>query len=182
MRISRKFLASVIAALSAALVITACGGDKKEEHKLDDPNPDNTKFHVGADATRFGGPAPLTIKFYSTPFNKKKGDPVYWRWRFDDGTPHSEEQNPTHTFPKPGYYQVLMEARTPTGHDAWNLIVGVWPPKLWEAGQKSATRASPTTVRAFQRQQGRRTGKRRKAQYELTKKRAEQFSQERPGT
>jgi hypothetical protein len=76
-----------------------------------------------------------------------------------------------------------MEARDAKGQDAWNLIVGVWPPKLWEAGQKGAQPASPQSVKGFQRQQGVRTGKRRRAQLAKSRKRAEQYSTaERPGT
>src|SRR5262245_17177304 len=80
MRISRKAIASVIAALAAALLVAACGGDKKTEFKVDDPSPDNKLFHVGADATRFGGPVPLSVKLFSTPYNAK--GKVHWRWRF----------------------------------------------------------------------------------------------------
>jgi hypothetical protein len=175
MRNSRKSLASAIAVALAALLITACGGgDGKKGKGLSDPNPDNTAFHVAADGSRFGGPSPLTVNFFSEPFHEK--GPVRWRWRFDDGTT-SEEQNPAHIFKKPGYYQVLMEARDATGQDAWNLIVGVWPPEVWEAGSKKSQGAiNVTSIKKLQKAQSARTGKRRREQLEKSRKRAAQYS------
>jgi hypothetical protein len=170
----RKSLASAIAATAAVLLIAACGGgDKKGGHSLPDPNPDNEKFHVAADATRFGGPAPLTVSFFSDAFHEQ--GTVRWRWRFDDGTT-SEVENPNHTFKRPGYYQVLMEARDARGQDAWNLIVGVWPPEVWEASsKKSSGPVNVTSLKKLQRAQSERTGKRRREQLKKSKKRAEQY-------
>jgi hypothetical protein len=171
-----KSLASLIAAAMTALLVAACGGDdgKSAGTGVKDPNPDNEAFHVGADGSRFGGPAPLTVNFFSEPFHKK--GPVRWRWRFDDGTT-SEEQNPAHIFKKPGYYQVLMEARDATGQDAWNLIVGVWPPEVWEAGsKKSQAPINVTSIKKLQKAQSARTAQRRREQFKKSKKRAEQYS------
>jgi hypothetical protein len=174
MRIPRRVIPSVLAVLAAALLVAACGGDKKKrDTKVPDPNPDNTVFHVGADADRFGGAAPLTVYFYSTPYHAT--GKVHWRWRFDDGT-ISEQQNPGHTFKKPGYYQVLMEARDSKGSDAWNLILGVWPNEVWEAGRVTGP-AAGASLKKVQRAQENRTGLRRRQQAERSKQRAAQYSQ-----
>jgi hypothetical protein len=175
MRISRKNLASAFAATAAALLIAACGGDDKKGGKsLKDSNPDNPNFHVAADGSRFGGPAPLTVRFFSESFHEK--GKVRWRWRFDDGTT-SEERNPVHTFKRPGYYQVLMEARDAHGQDAWNLIVGVWPPEVWEASSKrTAGPLNTASIRKVQRAQNRRTAQRRREQLAKSRKRAAQYS------
>ena len=178
MRISRRSLAPALVATAVALVIAGCGGDDKkgDGKSLKDSNPDNPNFHVAADGSRFGGPAPLTVNFYSESFHEK--GPVRWRWRFDDGTT-SEERNPSHTFKRPGYYQVLMEARDSHGQDAWNLIVGVWPPEVWEASsKKDVGQLNAKSLRKLQQAQSRRTSKRRAEQLEKSKKRAAQYSSE----
>jgi hypothetical protein len=172
-----KSLASLIAATAAALLIAACGGDDAKKAAgtgVKDPNPDNDSFHVGADGSRFGGPTPLTVNFFSEPFHSK--GTVHWRWRFDDGTT-SEEQNPEHVFKRPGYYQVLMEARDATGQDAWNLIVGVWPPDVWEASskKKSAGGVDVASLKKLQRAQSARTSARRREQLAKSRKRAAQY-------
>lgn len=176
MKTSRKTCAAVFAATAAALVIAACGGDDSKEKgsSLEDSNPDNQNFHVAADGSRFGGPAPLTVRFFSAPFHEK--GTVRWRWRFDDGTT-SEERNPVHTFRRPGYYQVLMEARDARGQDAWNLIVGVWPPEVWEAsGKKAGGPINAESIKNLQKAQGRRTAQRRREQLAKSRKRADQYS------
>jgi hypothetical protein len=176
MRLSRKAPASLVAALAIALLVAACGGDdKKKGISLEDSNPDNEGFHVAADADHFGGPTPMKVRFYSTPFHET--GIVHWRWRFDDGTT-SEEQNPVHNFPRPGYYQVLMEARDAKGSDAWNLIVGAWPPDVWETRQKTSGPLTSSTIRDLQKEQALRTAKRRKQQLAKTRKRAAQYSSE----
>jgi hypothetical protein len=170
-----KSLASLLAAVIAALLIAACGDDsgKSGGTGVKDPNPDNDAFHVGADGSRFGGPSPLTVNFFSEPFHAK--GPVHWRWRFDDGTT-SEEQNPAHIFKRPGYYQVLMEARDATGQDAWNLIVGVWPPEVWEAGSKRSNGGvDVASLKKLQKAQSARTSARRREQLAKSKKRAAQY-------
>ncbi len=41
--------------------------------------------------------------------------PVSWLWNFDDGTPTSSLQNPTHTFPTAGTYDVMLIATNTHG-------------------------------------------------------------------
>jgi PKD domain-containing protein len=180
MRTTRKSLALLVTLLAAAFIAAGCGGDdkKKQSHPVDDPNPDNTNFHVGADATTFGGPVPLAIKFKATPFHAK--GQVHYRWRFDDGT-WSEEQEPVHHFPRAGYYQVLMEARDSKGSDAWNLIVGAWPPKLWEYRQRTKGPITKGSIRRLQKGQALRTAARRHEQLKKTRARAAQY-RVKPGT
>jgi hypothetical protein len=168
-----KLVASALAAFTTALLLAACGGDKEKEFKVKDPNPDNHAFHIGADASRFGGAAPLEVRFFATPYHND--GKVRYRWRFDDGT-ISEEESPIHKFTRPGYYQVLMEARDKKAQDAWNLILGVWPPKVWEAAKPTGAAAN-TTLKKIQRAQDRRTGERRREQLEKSKQRAAQYSQ-----
>jgi hypothetical protein len=117
------FTALVIAAVS--LVAAGCGGDDKGGKASD--------FKVKANADHFAGPTPLAVKF-SASAKGAKGDVLY-RWRFDDGT-SSTAQNPSHTFPRPGYYQVVLDTRDANG-DAGrqSLLLGAWPPKQWADAQ-----------------------------------------------
>jgi len=168
-----KAIASLLAAIAVAVAVAACGGDDKpKETKMEDPNPDNPNFHVGADATTFGGPVPLAIKFRVRPFHEH--GPVYYRWRFDDGTT-SEETDPVKVFRRPGYYQVLLEARDSKGSDAWNLIVGAWPPELWNFRQRTKGRFTARSVRRLQSGQGRRTAKRRREILARSKREAAKY-------
>lgn len=60
------------------------------------------------------------VKFSYTPTNPVKGSPVqftdtstgpkpvYWDWRFGDGTPNSYVANPKHTYTNSGYYTVTL--------------------------------------------------------------------------
>jgi len=50
------------------------------------------------------GAADLTVSFYDTSL----GNPNTWDWDFGDGSTHSTEQNPTHTYTSPGYYTVTL--------------------------------------------------------------------------
>jgi hypothetical protein len=178
---ARKTIVLLLALITAGFLLSACGGgdSKSKVSKVDDPNPDNESFHVGADATTFGGPAPLAIRFKVTPFHAT--GPVFYRWRFDDGT-YAEGTSPVHTFTKPGYYQVLLEARDERKSDAWNLIVGAWPPKVWEARTNAKGPVTKETIRRLQKAQGLLTAKRRKAQLAASKRRAAQYHTAKPAT
>src|SRR6185503_16312927 len=81
------------------------------------------------------GPTPLISRFTANAKNAK-GEVAY-RWRFDDGTT-SEEQNPTHTFPRAGYYTVILDARDEAGNnDRQTFLLGAWPQQQWATAQRS---------------------------------------------
>ncbi len=48
--------------------------------------------------------------------------PTYWHWEFGDGVT-SFLQNPTHCFPAPGIYQVMLIAANPTGSDTISMAI-----------------------------------------------------------
>jgi PKD domain len=111
--------------LALVLLGAGCGGGggKKSSGTLT----------VTANLDRFAGPVPLTGKFSAKPKNAK--GKVYYRWRFDDGT-QSEQQATTHTFPRPGYYTVILDARDESGYNArQTLLLGAWPVKQWANSQ-----------------------------------------------
>jgi PKD repeat protein len=58
---------------------------------------------AGFRVDRSSGTAPLTVSFYDT----TTGSPIKWSWDFGDGSGSSEE-NPVHTFTRPGTYDVTM--------------------------------------------------------------------------
>lgn len=114
------------ALVAAALAMAACGGDD---------GGGNGNFDVSGDADRFAGPTPLVSRF-SADAKNASGDVIY-RWRFDDGTT-SEEQNPTHTFKRAGYYTVILDARDESGNnDRQTFLLGAWPPQQWAAAQRT---------------------------------------------
>jgi len=57
----------------------------------------------GFTATPQVGTAPLTVTFTDLSTH----DPVYWNWKFGDGM-ESNQQNPVHTYNKPGVYTVEL--------------------------------------------------------------------------
>ena len=62
---------------------------------------------------------------------------VIYRWRFDDGTT-SQEQNPTHSFTRAGYYTVILDARDEDGNnDRQTFLLGVWPGQQWSKAQRT---------------------------------------------
>jgi hypothetical protein len=145
-----------------ALLVAGCGGDDKSNaSKAKDPSSKDPRFHVQTTASKYAGPAPLTISFKTVPF-KASGDVAY-RWRFDDGTT-SAAQNPVHTFKKPGYYQVLMDARDEKNNTRWNLFVGAWGAQEWEKAQKRARPLTEAQAKKIRRNQWKRTHDRRRVQ------------------
>ncbi|WP_062400655.1 PKD domain-containing protein [Methanogenium cariaci] len=59
-----------------------------------------------------GSAPPLTVVFN----DMSTGDPTAWSWLFDDGD-DSSLQNPTHTYQKPGTYNVTLKVTNPDGSD-----------------------------------------------------------------
>jgi PKD repeat protein len=61
-------------------------------------------------ASPLTGPVPLTVQF-STPATDTFGNAVAtWDWDFGDGSPHSSEQSPSHTYSKTGLYYPELNA------------------------------------------------------------------------
>ena len=112
--------------LVLVLIGAGCGGgsDKKSS---------GGTLSLSVDADRFAGPTPLNTHFTATA--KDAQGQVAYRWRFDDGT-ESEQQNPSHTFPRAGYYTVIVDARDESGNNTrQSLLLGAWPPQQWAQAQ-----------------------------------------------
>jgi hypothetical protein len=58
------------------------------------------------------GPAPLNVAFK----DMSKGAVTTWSWGFGDGD-ESDEQNPTHTYTKPGLFEVRLKSSGRSGKD-----------------------------------------------------------------
>jgi PKD repeat protein len=71
--------------------------------------------------TPSSGSAPLAVHFTDT----SSGSPTQWAWDFGDGTT-STAQNPSHTYDKPGSYQVNLTVRNTAGSStaSHSLAVG----------------------------------------------------------
>jgi YVTN family beta-propeller protein len=61
-------------------------------------------------APQTSGNAPLNVSFN----DKSTGSPTSWKWYFGDST-NSTQQNPVHTFSKPGLYTVTLSASNAGG-------------------------------------------------------------------
>jgi PKD repeat protein len=56
---------------------------------------------------------PLTVQFTS----QSTGEITNYMWDFGDGSPNSNEQNPRHTYPRPGTYSVTLTVAGPGGQN-----------------------------------------------------------------
>jgi hypothetical protein len=132
--------------LVLALLGAGCGGSTEEQH--------SGPLQISVDADRFAGPSPLNVRFSAKP--KDAAGDVHYRWRFDDGT-QSDEQSPTHSFPRAGYYTGIVDARDESGNNArQSLMLGAWPPRQWAQAQ-SGGRLTPEIARRVQKVQQHRT-------------------------
>lgn len=61
------------------------------------------------------GTAPHTVNFSSTGSYDPEGGALSYDWDFGDGTPHSGEANPSHTFVAPGSYKVRLTVTDASG-------------------------------------------------------------------
>ena len=76
-----------------------------------------------AAADRDTGPAPLTVNFSSEGTEDPDGDELTYEWSFGDGTPVSNEPNPTHVFDDPGQYNVRLTVTDATGRTGTSSLV-----------------------------------------------------------
>ena len=143
-----------------AVVATGCGDEKKGSG--------GGKFDVSGKVDSFAGPTPLVVRLNAA--SKNADGKVLYRWRFDDGT-SSTKTEVTHTFPRAGYYQVILDARDERGNnDRETFLFGAWPPKQWSTAQRT-----PLTKKGAvdaQRVQQKRTDDRRKELREELRRRA----------
>jgi len=145
MRCRRIRVALVPGVLALTLIGAGCGESKDKKA--------SGTLQLSVDADRFAGPSPLNVRFSAKPKNAA-GD-VHYRWRFDDGT-QSEDQSPAHSFPRAGYYTVIVDARDESGNNTrQSLLLGAWPPRQWAEGQTKPI--TPPLARRIQRVQQKRT-------------------------
>jgi hypothetical protein len=162
---TRVFRATLIAVVACgAIVVTGCGDDNGGGN--------GGRFDVKGDVDHFAGPTPLVVRMKAS---SKNGDgDILYRWRFDDGTSSTKEEV-THTFPKAGYYQVILDARDSSGdNDRETFLFGAWPPEQWARAQRTPlTKKGALNAQKVQQQ---RTDARRAAlRQELRRKAREQI-------
>ena len=126
------------------------------------------RFDVSGKVDHFAGPTPLVVRFSAT---SKNGDgDVLYRWRFDDGTATTKPEV-THTFPRPGYYQVILDARDENGdNDRESFLFGAWSPSQWAKAQR--TPLTKQGAKRTQRGQQARTDVRRAELRKVLRRRA----------
>jgi len=61
------------------------------------------------------GPAPLTVQFSLEHFETDTPVKPKYTWDFGDGSKKSHEQNPKHTYKKPGKYKVIIKVTDAVG-------------------------------------------------------------------
>ena len=67
-------------------------------------------------ADRTDGPTPLTVNFSSAgSLDEDPGDSIRYEWDFGDGSAHSTEANPTHTYTKAGRYTAVLTVTDSSG-------------------------------------------------------------------
>src|SRR5688572_17081875 len=106
---TRAFVASTV--LLAIVLGPAAGGAEDDTFFLD---AERDEFAADADADTYAGPAPLTVRFSARTINA--AGTVRYEWSFDDrDRERSTAQNPVHTFRRPGWYAVTVDARDAKG-------------------------------------------------------------------
>jgi PKD domain len=149
-----------------AFAVLGCGDDNKGS------GGSSGHLSVAGKVDHYAGPTPLVVRFSAT---SKNGDgKVLYRWRFDDGT-STTNPDVTHTFPRAGYYQVILDARDESGdNDRESFLFGAWPPAQWaEAQHTTLTKKGAQRTQEVQQQ---RTDVRHKAlRRELRRRAREQI-------
>jgi PKD repeat protein len=91
------------------------GSSTKTEHNfisVKKPKPQH-KPHADFTATPRTGTAPLAVQFTDASAN----DPDSWSWHFGDHSEPSSDQNPSHTYTRPGRYTVTLHVSNERGDD-----------------------------------------------------------------
>ena len=76
-----------------------------------------------AKSDKDSGPAPLEVSFSSEGSDDPDGDDLTYEWDFGDGTPVSNEPNPTHSFTAAGQYTVRLLVTDTTGKSGSSTLV-----------------------------------------------------------
>jgi hypothetical protein len=96
---------------------------------------EHREFAGDADADVYAGPAPMTVKFTAKTIHGSGR--VRYAWSFDDRA-QSTQQNPVHSFTRPGWYAVTVDARDGRGRTTrTNLLLHAWRPRDWARLEKS---------------------------------------------
>ena len=166
MRARRLLKVSAVPGVVAlALIGAGCGGGDKAQ-------PTSGLLDVSVNADRFAGPTPLNVQFSAKP--KNANGVVHYRWHFDDGT-QSDAANPAHTFPRAGYYTVMVDVRDASGNNArQSLLLGAWPPQQWAKAQ--TTNITPVIAKRTEAVQQHRTDARHDELLKRIRKEIEQGS------
>lgn len=111
------------------------------------------------------GRAPFTVRFSSRGSRDKKGGKLSFSWDFDDGRT-SNEQNPVHTFERPGFYEVVLKVKGVSGTHQSKLVVHAghkWPLALsggWDSKSvwqkqpgSSQVKSKGSVLRIFSKEQ-----------------------------
>ena len=138
-------IALVPGVIALALIGAGCGGDDNK----DSGGGGDGELSLSVDADRFAGPTPLNVNFSAKP--KNTTGEVHYRWRFDDGT-QSDDPSPSHSFPRAGYYTVIVDVRDESGNNTrQSLLLGAWPPRQWALAQtKPLTKKSALATQKVQ--------------------------------
>jgi len=75
-----------------------------------------------ASATPSSGGAPLDVAFSSSGSTDPDGDTLTYDWNFGDGSPHSAEPNPSHTYSSDGSYTARLTVADGNGHTAEETV------------------------------------------------------------
>jgi len=111
----------------------------------------NSNFIIPAaafSATPTMGSMPLTVSFT----DQSTGSPTSWKWAFGDGSDYSTEQNPVHTYNKPGRYNVTLTASNANGSNALSrtgyiAVSGVLDAPVSKFSASPASGSMPLKVR-----------------------------------
>jgi PKD repeat protein/glucose/arabinose dehydrogenase len=81
---------------------------------------------ANASASPTSGDAPLTVEFTGSGSSDPDGSTLTYDWDFGDGSPHSSETNPVHTYSNPGAYEArLTVSDGEGGSDSKTVLITV---------------------------------------------------------